>query len=97
MPIEIRVDLAVVKAKPPLRALADVTLRWDEGELTIRRCAVFEKPGEPAWASLPRLPVEKNGKRVGRVYRVGPWVLPIPFPCSFEPLFGFPKKLHGFF
>jgi hypothetical protein len=63
VPIEIRVDLAVVKAKPPLRALADVTLRWDEGELTIRRCAVFEKPGEPAWASLPRLPVEKNGKR----------------------------------
>ena len=63
MPIEIRVDLAVVNAKPPLRALADVTLRWSDGELTIRRCAVFEKSGQPSWASLPRLPIEKNGKR----------------------------------
>jgi hypothetical protein len=24
---------------------------------------VFEKFGEPAWASLPRLPIEKNGTR----------------------------------
>jgi hypothetical protein len=60
---EIHVELATVTAKPPLRALADVTLRWPEGELTIRRCAVFEKSGEPAWATLPRLPIEKYGKR----------------------------------
>jgi hypothetical protein len=62
-PIEITIDCACVNAKPPLRALADVTLRFAEGELTIRRCAVFEKSGAPPWASLPRLPIEKNGKR----------------------------------
>lgn len=60
---EIKVDLALVTAKLPLRALADVVLRWSGGELTIRRCAVFEKPGSPPWASLPRLPIDKNGKR----------------------------------
>ena len=63
MSIEIRIDLAVVNAKPPLKALADVTLRFPDVELTIRRCAVFEKEGEPPWASLPRLPIEKNGKK----------------------------------
>ena len=63
METEILVELALVSAKPPLRALADVTLRWSDGELTIRRCAVFEKPGQPPWASLPRLAIEKNGKR----------------------------------
>jgi hypothetical protein len=57
------VDLALVNAKPPLRALADVVLLWPGGEITIRRCAVFEKPGAPPWANLPRLPIEKNGKR----------------------------------
>ena len=31
--IEIHVELASVTAKPPLRALADVELRWTEGEL----------------------------------------------------------------
>lgn len=61
--IEIHVELASVTAKPPLRALADVRLRWPEGELTIRRCAVFEKSGEPAWATLPRLLIERNGER----------------------------------
>ncbi len=60
---EIHVEIAIVTAKPPLRALADVTLRWPDGDLTIRRCAVFEKPGEPPWANLPRLLIEKNGKR----------------------------------
>jgi hypothetical protein len=60
---KITVELALVSARPPLRALADAILRWDEGELTIRRCAVFEKPGAPPWASLPRLPIEKDGKR----------------------------------
>jgi hypothetical protein len=59
----IRVELGLVNAKPPLRALADVVLALEGGELTIRRCAVFEKPGEPAWAALPRLPVEKHGKK----------------------------------
>ena len=63
METEILVELALVSAKPPLRALADVTLRWSDGELTIRRCAVFEKPGQQPWASLPRLAIEKNGKR----------------------------------
>ena len=61
--LEIHVDLANVTARAPLRALADVTLQFAQGEITIRRCAVFEKPGEPVWASLPRLPIEKNGKR----------------------------------
>jgi len=59
----IRVELSRVSAKPPLCALADVTLRWHGDELTIRRCAVFEKPGEPPWANLPGLCVEKNGKK----------------------------------
>jgi hypothetical protein len=63
MGTEIKVDLALVNAKVPLRALADVVLRWLDGEITIRRCAVFEKSGVPAWANLPRLPVEKNGKK----------------------------------
>jgi hypothetical protein len=59
----ITVELALVNAKPPLRALADVILRWPDGEITIRRCAVFEKPSTPPWANLPRLPIDKNGKR----------------------------------
>jgi len=63
MTISIKVGLVIVVAKAPLRALADVTLQFVEGEITIRRCAVFEKPGVPPWASLPRLPIEKNGKR----------------------------------
>jgi len=62
-PIAIKVDLVLVQAKPPLCALADVILKWDGGELTIRRSAVFQKLGEPAWASLPRLPVQKSGKK----------------------------------
>jgi len=61
--VEIRVNLAPVNAKAPLRALADVLLRWTDGELTIRRCAVFQSPGEPPWANLPRLPIDKNGKK----------------------------------
>jgi hypothetical protein len=59
----ITVELALVNAKPPLRALADVILRWPGEEITIRRCAVFEKPGAPPWANLPRLPIEKNGTK----------------------------------
>jgi hypothetical protein len=60
---EIKVDLALVTAKPALRALADVVLRWSDTEITIHRCAVFERTGTPPWASLPRLPIDKNGKR----------------------------------
>ena len=63
MPISIKVDLVLVQAKFPLRGLADVMLKWDSEELTIRRCAVFEKEGQPPWASLPRLPIEKNGAK----------------------------------
>jgi hypothetical protein len=60
--ISLNVDLAIVLAKVPLRALADVTLRWSDGEITIRRCAVFEKLGAPPWANLPRLQIEKMGR-----------------------------------
>lgn len=63
MGTEIRVGLALVTAKLPLRALADVVLRWSDGEITIRRCAVFEKPGAPPWANLPRLLIAKDGKK----------------------------------
>ena len=60
---EIGVDLAIVDAKAPLRALADVSLQTPDGKITIRRCAVFQRSGEPPWASLPRLLVKKNGKQ----------------------------------
>ncbi|HEY4776020.1 MAG TPA: hypothetical protein VIH56_00020 [Candidatus Acidoferrales bacterium] len=63
MSIEMRIDLACVSAKLPLVALADVTLQFSDGEVTLRRCAVFEKTGEPPWATLPNIPIEKNGKR----------------------------------
>jgi hypothetical protein len=63
MTIEIKVSLAKVNTKPPLRALADVSLRNVDGEITIRRCAVFEKPGTPPWANLPPLTIQKNGSR----------------------------------
>jgi len=64
MNTDIEVQLAVVDAKAPLRALADVTLRWSSGQITIRRCAVFQKIGEPPWANLPRLLIDKGGKKV---------------------------------
>ena len=63
MTTEIKVDLSIVNAKQPLRALADVTLHWSDGELVIRRCAVFQKSDEAPWATLPRIPIEKIGKR----------------------------------
>jgi hypothetical protein len=59
----LKVDLSLVNAKEPLRALADVTLRISEGDLVLHRCAVFHKVGEPPWAILPRLAIEKQGKR----------------------------------
>jgi hypothetical protein len=61
--VEIRVSLWKVNAKPPLKALADVVIRVENDEITIHRCAVFEKPGGPPWANLPRHPIEKNGQR----------------------------------
>jgi hypothetical protein len=61
--IQFKIDLVLIQAKPPLRALADVILYWEGQEVTIRRCAVFKKSGEPPWVSLPRLPIQKNGKK----------------------------------
>lgn len=61
--MEIKIDLVPITAKPPLKALADVVLHFSDGNVTIRRCAVFEKEGAPPWANLPRLPIEKHGKR----------------------------------
>lgn len=63
MPTEIGVRVSLVRARAPLRALADITLSFLEAAITLRRCAVFEKPGQPPWVSLPRLPVENHGKR----------------------------------
>lgn len=60
---QIRVELALVNASPPLRALSDVTLVWDGGEVTIRRCAVFEKRSEPPWVNFPRLPIQREGQK----------------------------------
>lgn len=62
--VEIMVDLALVQAKPPLKAVADITLRFSGELIKIKRCAVFQKPGEPPWATLPRLSVERQGKSV---------------------------------
>jgi len=63
METSILVELAIVNAKQPLKALADVSLHWEGTELRIRRCAVFEKSGQPPWATLPRLSIQKNGMR----------------------------------
>jgi hypothetical protein len=60
---EIEVKLALVNAKAPLRALSDVTLRCSGDEIIIKRCAVFQRDGQPPWANLPGLPIEKNDKR----------------------------------
>ena len=63
MTSKLTMDLALVSGRKPLRALADVTINWEEELLTVRRCAVFQKPGEPPWAKLPQIPIEKNGKK----------------------------------
>jgi hypothetical protein len=60
---EIKIDLSLLDAKPPLRALADVTLCYSEGAVKLRRCSVFHKPGEPPWAKLPGVSIEKQGKK----------------------------------
>ena len=62
MATEIRIELSKVHAKAPLRALADAIIRCDGVHITIRRCAVFEKHGQPPWAILPRIPVQRAGK-----------------------------------
>ena len=63
MRVEITVDLSIVNARAPLRALADVTISISILQVTIRRCAVFQKSVGPSWANLPRLAVEKDGKK----------------------------------
>ena len=63
MSIEVTIDLSYVSAKLPLIALADVTLTFSEGKITVRRCPVFQKSGEPPWAALPRILIEKSGKK----------------------------------
>jgi hypothetical protein len=65
METQIEVSMVIVNAQPPLRALADVKFSWQGGRLTVRRFAVFQKDGEPPWATVPRLRFERNG---GTVY-----------------------------
>lgn len=64
MSLEIKIELARVNAKPPLRAQADVTLEFSNGAVTIRRCPIFEREGAPPWASLPRLAANSKGKMI---------------------------------
>ncbi len=59
----IEIALSKVQAKAPLRALADVRLCFSTQQITLRRCTVFQKAGEPPWANLPGISIEKNGKR----------------------------------
>jgi hypothetical protein len=61
--VEITVHMVIVNARTPLCALADVTLRISNLQIIIRRCAVFQKSIGPPWANLPRLPVERDGKK----------------------------------
>src|SRR5262249_54884411 len=61
--VEIEVRLAMVNAKPPLRALADVILSYSGDEIVLKRCAVFHKEGQPPWVSLPRLPIDSGAKK----------------------------------
>jgi hypothetical protein len=63
VPIEFKINLALVTSQPPLKALADVTLQFSDGQVTIRRCAVFENDGRPPWSNLPRLLLQKNGRK----------------------------------
>lgn len=62
MLVEIKIDLKLVRARTPLKALADVTLRFGDCDVTVRRCPIFEKSGALPWASLPRLAVPRNGE-----------------------------------
>lgn len=60
---KIKIVLSKIQAKPPLCALADVTLCFSSQEITLRRCTVFQKTGEPPWANLPGISIQKNSKR----------------------------------
>lgn len=62
MSAEIKIELKLVSARAPLKALADVTLTFGNAHVTIRRCPVFEKSGAPPWASLPQLSIQANGR-----------------------------------
>jgi hypothetical protein len=63
VPPEIGVRVSLVSAREPLRALANITLGFQDAAITLRRCAVFEKAGQPPWVSLPRLPIARHGKK----------------------------------
>ena len=63
MAIDIEICLTRISAKTPLVALAEVTLRYFDHAIKIRRCAVFEKAGQRPWAILPHLSIEKSGNR----------------------------------
>jgi hypothetical protein len=60
---QIKIEMTLVSARPPLRALADVTLKILDEQIVLKRCPIFQKDGQPPWASLPSFPLEKNGKR----------------------------------
>jgi hypothetical protein len=61
--VKLRVYLALVNAKAPLCALADILLVCPDFQMTIRRCGVFQKRVGPPWASLPRLSVHQDGRQ----------------------------------
>jgi hypothetical protein len=61
--VEIYVSLAMVRGEAPLCALADVTVRASELQVTIRRCPVFQRTGQPPWTNLPRLAIVTDQKR----------------------------------
>jgi len=59
--IQIFVDLTPLQ-RDKLQAIADVTLRFGCGELTIRGCRVYCTPGKSPWVSFPSIPYEKEGQ-----------------------------------
>jgi hypothetical protein len=67
MNIEIKIELALVNEKAPLRALADVILLYPEGEITLRRCAVFEKAGGPPGRSSLVFPSKRTAAGARRL------------------------------
>jgi hypothetical protein len=63
VPIALKINLTLVNASSPLKALADVTLSWEGQVLRIRRCCVFERSGSPPWANFPTIGVKEDGKK----------------------------------
>ena len=55
MNIEVTVDVSLVEAKDPLRALADVRIATGSGVIQIFRCAVFERCAQP---QVPQLSLQ---------------------------------------